>query len=276
MAYDSDSAMESFGEEDAQTTTTTATTTTTTSCTTGNSSALRSSIAKYGNTSYYYAHSRPTDPPPHAKVVAGPGLVTGGPPVLLSSSLTKNHHESTTASSPPSSPSPILFTSATTTAAPDIPQPIQQRRVEVLRKYSWCDNKKNVKVYILMEHLPAYCQKLVTEGSGDISVNYEDRQTILRIQPKEQIHKATNAASISDDLLAVVFDDDDGGDDGRRKCPSPPPPDIEAYELRLCQLNEKVLPVQCGHSVSKSKITITLAKKDCDMTWYKLLKDQAY
>eukprot|EP00922_Rhytidocystis_sp_ex-Travisia-forbesii_P034024 GHVS01050549.1.p1 GENE.GHVS01050549.1~~GHVS01050549.1.p1 ORF type:complete len:273 (+),score=56.68 GHVS01050549.1:142-960(+) len=272
MAYDSDSAMESFGEEDAQTTTTTATTTTTTSCTTGNSSALRSSIAKYGNTSYYYAHSRPTDPPPHAKVVAGPGLVTGGPPVLLSSSCTKNQQDSTTSSSLPSSPSPILFTSATT-AAPDIPQPTQQRRIEVLRKYSWCDNKKNVKVYILMEHLPAYCQKLVTGGFGDISVNFEDRQTILRIQPKKQIHTATNAASVSDELLAVVFDDDD---DGRRQAPPLPPPDIEAYELRLCQLNEKVLPVQCGHSVSKSKITITLAKKDCDMTWYKLLKDQAY
>eukprot|EP00922_Rhytidocystis_sp_ex-Travisia-forbesii_P072546 GHVS01108160.1.p1 GENE.GHVS01108160.1~~GHVS01108160.1.p1 ORF type:complete len:148 (+),score=32.53 GHVS01108160.1:240-683(+) len=127
MSDDSDSGLEGFREQQAATTTAISRD--------GNASALRSSIAKYGKASYYYAHSNPSDPPSHAKVIAGPGLVTGGVPVRLCAA--GKPFDSTTSSSLPSSPS-VPFTTTALNSAP------LQRRVELLKKYSWCDNNKTI------------------------------------------------------------------------------------------------------------------------------------
>lgn len=99
-------------------------------------SALRSSIAKYGTNSYYYAHVPLPAAGGGAKKIEGPGIVTGGPPTLLASGRAE--------------PEPTLH--ARDAAA----EAFAGRRVTggiPLKRYTWCDVKGAVKLYIHLENL---------------------------------------------------------------------------------------------------------------------------
>lgn len=101
-------------------------------------SALRSSIAKYGSNSYYYAHVPLPTPGVEAKKIEGPGIVTGGPPALLASSAAK--------------PDP------TPSAKEAALEALSGRKVPggiSLKRYTWCDGKRTVKLYIHLESIRA-------------------------------------------------------------------------------------------------------------------------
>ncbi|KAL8426669.1 hypothetical protein Efla_005926 [Eimeria flavescens] len=97
-------------------------------------SALRSSIAKYGSNSYYYAHAPLPAASEVAKKIEGPGIVTGGPPALLASSAAE----------------PERTLSAKEAAV----EAVGGRKVSggiTLKKYTWCDSNKTVKLYVHLE-----------------------------------------------------------------------------------------------------------------------------
>lgn len=99
-------------------------------------SALRSSIAKYGSNSYYYAHTPLPAAGEEAKKIEGPGIVTGGPPALLASGRAE--------------PEP------TPNAKDAAAEAFAGRRLSggiALKRYTWCDGKRSVKLYIHLENI---------------------------------------------------------------------------------------------------------------------------
>lgn len=257
-----------------------------------NQSMLKSSISKYGQNSYYYAHSNTITPPAYAKVVTGPGIVTGGAPVRISLGKTTSSLSDSSSSSSSSDYSSHGFSSyyveenttdkrlyghdtftnsssscTTSLTKPPSSLPSAIHTVERLKKFAWCDDGDFIKVYLQLDNLSNKCRELVQDGHFDIS--FQERKVIAEIQWNKRKSNLNCKSSKSetdqqqeeDEVEVVVYEDKDKN---------------KLYLLELNGLNSKIIPTESSYSVSKTKLTLKLKKKDPDSTWYKLTKIALY
>lgn len=169
-------------------------------------SALRSSIAKYGSNSYYYVHATVPKPNEEAKKIEGPGIVTGGPPALLASSRVE--------------PEPIP--SARDAAV----EALGGRRVSggtTIKKYTWCDGKRAVKVYIYLEDLrsgeesdgPLRAEQVAVEFSTDrvaIAIERASGLYLLSLQRTYgTIQPGESSVVVTDNKVSVALKKEEEG-----------------------------------------------------------------
>eukprot|EP00438_Fugacium_kawagutii_P012348 Skav221979 [mRNA] locus=scaffold195:1057083:1061907:- [translate_table: standard] len=109
---------------------------------TAEASALRENIQRKGENAYYYAHNRKFEVPPDAKVISGPGLVTGGPPVKLDIEANGS--------------------------------PIEEKRVEAIRSFSFADDGPKVKIYL---QLP----EGTLQDASQVTCDFQDRSFHLQV-----------------------------------------------------------------------------------------------
>ncbi|OEH80031.1 uncharacterized protein LOC34618330 [Cyclospora cayetanensis] len=169
-------------------------------------SALRSSIAKYGSNSYYYAHAPLPAASEEAKKIEGPGIVTGGPPALLARG--------------PSEPTrPISSKDAAEEA-------IGGRRVPAatsLRRYSWADSKRTVKVYLSLQNIrpgeeadgPFTAEKVAVQFASDrvaLAIERPSGLYLLTIQRTYGgIIPSESAVSISEAKITLTLRKEEEG-----------------------------------------------------------------